>query len=418
MAAAGFVGTFIEYYDFALYGLLTVYFSQQFFPADSPSTSFLISLAVFGAGFVARPIGGILFGLLGDRRGRRTALVASLVLMGASSGLIGLLPTTASIGVWATVLLVALRLLQGVSAGSELPGSITFIMESTPAEKRTFLMSMTPFGSSLGVATATAMAWVLGATADKAWMMSTGWRIPFLVSIPLTLVALWIRTRVPDSPEFQKLVAERKVAEAPLAELFRRHWRIILVASFVAIGVNGSPALIAYFSTFLVGGRQIAASTVFGALTIASLVGTLGIPIVGRLATRHGRARVARYCLLLVAVATVPIFLILASATSFGAIVVAMSLYTLVAFSLMPAVFPLVASTYPTEVRYTGNNLSQTIGTILGAGLAPFAVAQLSLGAGFVAGPIIWMGLMVVIGYVGLALLMRVRRQRRLDPAA
>ncbi|MFJ6569346.1 MFS transporter [Streptomyces sp. NPDC091292] len=402
-AWAGFAGTFVEYYDFALYGVLTVFFAPQFFPAANPATSLLAGLAVFGAGFVSRPLGGILFGRIGDRYGRRPALVSTLVLMGLCSGLVGLLPTYASIGVWAPVLLVLLRLGQGISAGSELLGSVTFVLESAPKSKRIFLASMTPFGASLGTAAATASVWALSSSAGGDWMSDYGWRLLFLLGFPLTAVALWIRSGISESPEFKAESADGGPVKSPLRELFRKHRRVALLAGGVAIAANGTSGLIAWFSTYLVGTRDLPEGTVFAALAIGSLIAAPTVLVSGLLTERHGQLRVTSVILGALVLGALPFLWLLGTATELPALLGTLVVYNILGVCLMPPAYTLIAQLFPVSVRYTGATFGQNIGNVLGAGVAPFVGAQLAVGTGSALGPAIWIVGVAVVGLVALS---------------
>ncbi|GAF43642.1 MFS transporter [Rhodococcus wratislaviensis] len=404
-ASAGFVGTFIEYYDFGLYGLLTVYFAPLFFPAASTSTSLLAGLAVFGAGFVARPVGGLIFGRIGDRVGRRPALIASLIVMGLCSGTVGLLPTYDAVGLWAPVLLVVLRLGQGLSAGSEMLGSVTFVLESAPPRSRIFLASLTPFGAALGTTVATASVWILSSTVDADWMRQTGWRVLFLAALPLLVVAVRLRSRLEDSPEFDKMVENNQVASTPIRTLFRNHWHTILLAGGVAIAANGTAGLLAWFSTYLVGSRGLQGSSIFAALALASAIGAASVPLSGWLTARFGQRRVASIILAAFIVSAFPVLWLLGTGETFIPLVIAMVVYNVLSVAIMPPAFTLIAQLFPASLRYSGSNLGQNIGTVLGAGLAPFVGAQLAIISGSVFGPAIWIIAVASIGLTALAIL-------------
>jgi MHS family proline/betaine transporter-like MFS transporter len=406
-AAAGFAGTFVEYYDFALYGLLTVYFAPRFFPATNTVVSLLAGLAVLGAGFVARPVGGLIFGWVGDRYGRRRALVTSLALMGVCSGIVGLLPTYETLGVWAPVLLVLMRLGQGISAGSQMLGAVTLVLESAPRGRRIFLASLTPFGSGVGTAVATVAVFLLGLTAGSAWMASVGWRVLFLACFPLLLVALWIRVRMEDSPEFTRMVARRDVADSPIAEVLREHWRPLLLAGGVAIATNGASGLVAWFSTYLVGARGLAGSVVFAALAVTSTVSAFTIPVAGRLTSALGQRKSLAIIFAAYVLITVPFLLVIGGAARFLPLMLALLIYNILSVAFMPPAFTLIAQLFPARVRYTGANLAQNIGTVLGAGFAPLIAASLVLGTGTVLGAGLWIGLVMLIGSTSLVLLGR-----------
>ena len=203
-AVAGGVGTLIEYYDFSLYGYMAVIVAPLFFPNADPIISLLSALAVFGTAYLIRPLGGIVFGHIGDRYGRKKALVATLVCMGLASTAMGLLPTYAQLGVWATFLLVLVRVAQGFSAGGEVGGSATFISESAPAHLKARYGAFTPLGSTGGFALAAAVAGTVSGLTTDAQMESWGWRIPFLLAFPLTVFCLWARSRVDETHDLDE----------------------------------------------------------------------------------------------------------------------------------------------------------------------------------------------------------------------
>nr|BFE35705.1 MFS transporter [Actinomadura rugatobispora] len=416
-ALAGFVGTFIEYYDFALYGVLTVFLAPQFFPSDNASTSFLAGLAVFGAGFVARPIGGILFGRYGDRRGRRNALVLSVLLMGVCSTLVGILPTYATLGALAPLLLVLLRLGQGISAGSEMLGSITYVLESVPRRRRVFMASLTSMGAVLGGATSTVTAAVLTGVLGRDGMEDYGWRIAFLIAAPLTAIALWIRTKLEDSPEFTRMIERREVTRSPLREVLTVHRRNVLIAGGIAISANGAAGLAAWFHTYLVGNRDLPGGEVFAASAVSSILSAFLAPVAGRLADRYGQRRTFAAVLVGYLVAAFPVMYMLGKATGFAGLIVALGVYSLLVAMVQAPAFTLIAELFPGPVRYTGANFGQNIGTVLASGLAPFAAGLLFTVTGSSLGPVIWIFGVCAIAFVALSV-PAVQYVAGADPAA
>ncbi|MFC8044076.1 MFS transporter [Nocardia sp. NPDC057353] len=402
-AAAGFFGTYIEYYDFALYGVLAVYFAPLFFPAEDRAVSFLVGLAVFGAGFVARPLGGIFFGRIGDRRGRRTALLATVVLMGVCSTAMGLLPTYDTVGLLAPILLVLLRIGQGLSAGAEMLGSVTFALESAPPARRTFLASLTPYGAGLGGSSGAVLAAVLGTLASADFMTGHGWRIPFLVAAPLTLVAYVIRRKVEDSPEFVALVRDRAIVKSPLREVISEHRRALLIAGAIAIGVNGTAGVAQWFGIYLAGNRELPAAAVLGAYASAMLLGALWTPLWGGLADRIGQRVLLRAILAAFIVLAGPILWLLSVAENPVLLAAGMTVYLALTNAVMAPGFGLIAELFPAPVRYTGANLGQNVGTVLGGGTAPLVCGALLLATGSVLGPVLWIAGVALIGLAALA---------------
>lgn len=404
-ALAGFVGTFIEYYDFALYGVLAVYFAPLFFPAGSDAASLLVGLAVFGAGFVARPIGGIVFGRMGDRRGRRTALLATVVLMGVCSTLIGLLPTYGTIGLLAPIALVLLRIGQGLSAGAEMLGSVTFALESAPASRRTFLASLTPYGAGLGGSSGAVLAAVLSTSASADFMAEHGWRIPFLVAAPLTLVALIIRRRVEDSPEFIRLVRTGEIARSPLRTVLAGYRRPLLIAGAIAIGVNGAAGVAQWFAVYLAGNRDLPTGPVLAAYSTAMVLGALWTPLWGRLADRVGQRELLTAILAGFVLVAGPVFWLLSTTENPVLLALGMTVYLTLTNAVMAPGFGLIAELFPAPVRYTGANLGQNIGTVLGGGTAPLVCGALLLATGSAVGPVLWIVAVSAIALTALAVL-------------
>ncbi|HET9892996.1 MAG TPA: MFS transporter, partial [Mycobacterium sp.] len=220
---AGALGNVMEYYDFAVYGVLAVTLAPLFFPSHQPGVSVLSTLAVFGIAFVMRPIGGWYFGRLGDRNGRRRALVITVVGMGLASGTVGVLPTHNTAGTLAPVLLVLARLVQGFAAGGEAAGSTTYIGESVPPGKRGLFLSLSAMTITGSFAPAAAVVGLTAASTTHAQMASWGWRIPFLISLPLTVFCLWARLRLAETGEFEAMVDQREVVRSPLLRTLKEH---------------------------------------------------------------------------------------------------------------------------------------------------------------------------------------------------
>src|SRR4051812_27481613 len=227
-ALASFVGSMLEYYDFFIYGAAAgLVFPQVFFPDSDPSTATLLSLATFGVAYVARPVGAVIIGHFGDKVGRKKMLVLTLLMMGVSTFAIGLIPSYASIGVAAPVLLVLLRILQGLSAAGEQSGANSMTLEHAPDRRRGFFTSFTLEGTQAGLILAN-LVFLAVATLPEDQLLSWGWRIPFFLSALVVAVGYWVRRSLPETPEFQKEKQADEVAKLPVAVLFRDHWASVL----------------------------------------------------------------------------------------------------------------------------------------------------------------------------------------------
>ena len=246
---ASLVGTAIEWYDFFIYGsAAALIFGPQFFPTDDPLSGTLAAFASFAVGFLARPLGGLLMGHFGDRVGRKSMLLFSMLLMGAATVAIGLLPNYATIGIWAPILLVALRLLQGIGVGGEWGGAVLMAVEYSPTKRRAFYGSFPQMGLPIGIIGANVVfvivTNILAPEVFEAW----GWRVPFLFSAVLILIALWMRLRIEDSPAFKAVKRDNREVKAPILDLFRNHTGTVLLAGIVSIA---APAIGYLYSVYM-----------------------------------------------------------------------------------------------------------------------------------------------------------------------
>ena len=400
---AALVGSFIEYYDYTIFALLIVYISPVFFPASDPGMAMLAGLAAYGVSFVGRPLGGLLFGSLGDRKGRRTALLATVVFMGVCSAAIGMLPGYPSIGILAPILLILFRFGQGLSAGSEVLGSVTYAIEFAPPSRRSFFASLTPFGSALGGVTASATVGIAGFMFSREDMASYGWRIPFMIVVPLTIIALLLRTRIEDSPEFVTLAREKKSSKSPLRDLFTEYRRPLILAAGVALAANGPVAVASFFIPYLVETRGLSYATVMLAWTLALLLQSFAVPCAGVITDRIGQRRMLGLVFTAYILAAVPIFYVLGHATGLFALVAVFTAFLiLVQFLAVPS-WSYIAELFPANVRYTGSTLGANVGSILTASTGGVAAAGLVMVTGSSLGPAMWVAAWAALGLVILA---------------
>jgi MFS family permease len=293
VALASFVGTTVEWYDFLLYGTAAaLVFNRLFFPAFDPALGTLAALATFAAGFVARPLGGALFGHFGDTRGRESMLVLTLLLMGTATFLVGLLPTYDRVGALAPTLLVALRLCQGIGLGGEWAAAVLLAVEHAPPSKRGFFGSWPQMGAPAGLLLANVL-FLAVSSLPEPQLFSWGWRVPFLLSLVLVIVGLLVRRTVAESPAFARLKAARAQAKRPLLEVLRRHPRPVLLAMGARCAEIG---LVTIFSTFILSYATqtlgMPRPSVLMALLIGTAVVLVVIPASGALSDRLGRRKV------------------------------------------------------------------------------------------------------------------------------
>lgn len=396
------LGTMIEAYDFAIYTYLVVFTAPLFFPAENPTTGVLAALLALGAGFIARPVGGLFFGRLGDRRGRRFALIATVVTMGTTTFLIGLLPSYESIGVLAPILLVLLRLVQGFSAGGELMGSATFVTEHGTRRNYGFLSAITPLGNALGAALAPGVVGIVTLFLAGDVMASWGWRIPLLLSLPLTLLVLVLRTRLDDSPEFKKNAErEETTSKAPLRDVVTQYPLalarvVVLAASVLFIGYFASAYLPIYLQT--AGGMSPGEAARFA--SVGMLAAMPCMLLTGKLVDRYGRQRTQITLLLLVAAAVFPMMYAVGSGGGVLAVVGFIAFVCLGGAVAVPA-FATFTASFPTRVRYTGAALGYGLGGALGAGFGPYLSALSAELTGSRYAPAV---LVLVVSAVGLVL--------------
>lgn len=289
----GSVGQFIEFYDFSLYAISAVTLARLFFPAENETAALLALFAAYGVSFFVRPLGGLYFGSLGDRVGRRNVLFITLVLIGGATALIGLLPPYESIGIWATVLLVVLRLLQGFSAGGESVGSPAFVFEHAPVHKRGLYINLTLAATALPSVVAATFVLILKTTMTEEAFLSYGWRIPFLVALPLALFGIWIRLKTDESPVFQQLEAAKKLEvsqSTSVKDAFAQNWhKMVQVVFVMGLTAMGFYFLSGYFITYVqtTGGLSGTQSLALNAVAMTAY--TILLPLWGIVGDKVGR---------------------------------------------------------------------------------------------------------------------------------
>ncbi|WP_084003767.1 MFS transporter [Agromyces aureus] len=375
--AAASIGTALEWYDFFLYGTAAaLVFPALFFPTEDPTTGMLFSFAVFATGFLARPLGGLIAGHLGDRFGRRTTLLGTLLVMGIATALIGLLPTYAQVGVLAPALLVVLRLLQGAATGGEWGGAVLLAVESGPDRRGArggLVQSALYVGLVLGNLAFVAVTAALDEDALLAW----GWRVPFLVSLVLVGVGVYLRRRVDESPEFTALIEQHGRTRHPLADVLRRP-RNVLAVFLVRAGQNTTFYLVSVFCLgYAVTTLAMPRWVTLTALIVGAGLAAVACPLWGRVGERIGAARLTVAALSGLAMLAVPLFLALdtgSAALVIGVVALTIGVVNAAADGVQPMWF---ASLFEARVRYSGITIGREAGAIVGGGLAPLLAAWL-----------------------------------------
>ena len=372
VAAASLLGSVVEWYDFFLYGTMAaLVFNSQFFPTFDPLVGTMISFATFAAGFVTRPLGGFIFGHFGDRVGRKKMLVITMLIMGLSTFAMGLLPNYAAIGVAAPMLLLALRMLQGIGLGGEWGGAVLLCVEHAPEGRRGWFSSWPQLGVPIGLLTSTLAVTAVTQLPEESFQ-SWGWRVPFLISIVLVVVGLVIRLRIDEPPAFKDLEEADATAALPLVEVFRDHPRVTLLAMGARVSESVTFNIYnAFLVTYTVTVLGLEASVVLDALLVASVVGFVAILVAGRLSDRYGRRPVFATGAGLALVSAVPIFALVntenAVLITLG-VVIGWGLAACIMFGPEGAMF---AEVFPTRVRYSGMSAVYQIGVIPTGAVAP-----------------------------------------------
>ena len=377
-ASASAIGTTIEWYDFFLYNTAAaLIFPHLFFPASSSYAGAMQSFATYAVGFAARPVGAAIFGYWGDRIGRKTTLIITLLLMGIASGLVGVLPGANTIGVAAPLLLVLLRLIQGIAIGGEWSGSVLLAMEWGDQRKRGLLGSFAQIGVPVGLVLGTGGMTLLSAVLSNDAFTSWGWRVPFLASLILVGVGLMIRLRILETPMFAAVVAQRRTSRSPVLDAIRHHWREILLSA----GLRFSEQMPFYLYTsyvlvYVVAEHHYSKTFVLNAVLIAAVLELVTIPLFSHLSDQFGRKRVYLIGAVLTGVLAFPYFAILKNGgyvLIFVAIVVSMIPH---AMQYGPQA-ALIGESFPTHLRYGGAGLGYQLASVFAGGPAPLLATWL-----------------------------------------
>lgn len=412
VAASSYLGTTIEYYDFLLYGTAAaVVFNKVFFANLSPALGTVIAFATLAAGYVARLAGAILFGHFGDRLGRKTVMLSTMITMGLASGLIGALPTYAQIGGLAPILLVLLRLLQGLAVGGEYGGAVLMTAEHSTAERRGLASSAAAMGAPSGSILATA-AMSLVTLLPEPELLAWGWRVPFLASFALLVVGLYFRVRIGESPVFLAVSAAPRPPGMPITRLLRRHPAATFKAIALQVGAYCGQGVFGIFVISYAPAVGYSRGAALNALLIGTLLSLLATPLYAALSDRVGRKPLVLFGSLSTAAFAYPFFLMVDSG-SLPAMTAGVSLACIITFTPVTAVAPvLLTELFPTEVRYTGVSVSYQLAQTLGSGFAPLVAAGLLASTGGNVAIVVFLVVIAVLSALASRLVQETRGHR------
>jgi MHS family proline/betaine transporter-like MFS transporter len=409
---AGSIGVLVHWFDWAVYAYLASTIADIFFPSTDNTAALLAAFAVFAISFGVRPLGAFLFGALGDRVGRKKTLTLVILSMSAATLMVGLLPSYATIGIWAPVLLVVARVIQGLAAGGEFGSAAAFLAEYSPTRHRGFGVSWLEVGSLLGFLGASLAVVALNAAMTPEDIASWGWRIPFLLTAPLGIIGFYIRSRIEDTPEFRSLAELEAVPQSPVRELFRRNRKQLLQTSGIQIMQHVAfyivlVYLLTYQETQL--GFGAGGAAMFS--TCASVVALVLVPVFGALSDRVGRKPLLVASALLLMVTSYPLFLLMQSGATWAGLVSTVALGAILAIILgVHAV--IVAELFPTRTRQSGLSIAYSVTAALFAGTVPYLLTLLISQTGNRMMPAFYL---IAVGVLGLATVLTIRETRGVD---
>jgi MFS transporter, MHS family, proline/betaine transporter len=399
MAAS--IGNFVEWFDFAAYGFLATILTREFFPSADPAAGLLKTFAVFAVAFAFRPLGGIVFGVIGDRIGRKRTLALTILLMAGATTLIGFLPSYAAIGAFAPLLLTIIRCVQGFSAGGEYAGACAYVMEHAPQNKRAWYGSFVPVSTFSSFAIAAVVAYALDATLSPDAMSSWGWRVPFLAAAPIGLIGLYLRMNLNETPAFRALEGEHDVAHAPLRDTLRTQaGGILKLGAFISVTALSFYMFTTYLATYMQIAGHMSRATSLLITVIALLFAAAICPIAGLYSDFVGRRKTVFTTCALLIVTVYPSFGLAGSGGFLPALIgVGMLAVSAVLAGVVTAA--LLSEVFPTRTRYTASAITYNLAYTIFGGTAPLVATWLITTSGNNMSPAVYLIAIAVMGLIG-----------------
>jgi MHS family proline/betaine transporter-like MFS transporter len=399
--AAASIGNFVEWFDFAAYGFLATILTRQFFPSGDPTVGLLKTFAVFAVAFAFRPLGGLFFGVVGDRIGRKRTLAVTILLMAGATTLIGLLPTYASIGYWAPLLLTIIRCVQGFSAGGEYAGACAYVMEHAPRRRRAFFGSFIPVSTFSSFACAAVVAYALDASLSSAAMIDWGWRVPFLTAAPVGLIGVYLRVNLHETPAFLALAGRKEVAHAPLMETLRsQSVNILKLGAFISVTALSFYTFTTYFATYLQVAGHLSRATSLLVTVLALFFAAACCPLAGWLSDRVGRrTTIASTCVFII-VSVYPAFA-LGGSGDLSRSLLGVALLAVGAVLSGVVTAPLLSEVFATKTRYTASAITYNLAYTIFGGTAPLVATWLIAETGTNLAPAYYLIAVSILAMIG-----------------
>lgn len=396
---AGVIGNILEWYDFAVFGFLAPYISTLFFPADDPLAGLIKTYGIFAAGYLMRPLGGMVFGHIGDRMGRKKALQISIFMMAIPTVLVGVLPTHEQIGAWATLFLIILRFAQGLSVGGELIGSVSYLVEIAPANRRGMHGSWSLFSAVGGILLGSAVVTTIDGLTGEQAMLSWGWRVPFLSGVIILIVGTWLRRGLEESPVFEQAREQGELEGFPLLEVLKQMpLKVLRLSGIILLFGAGFYMLFVWMPTYQ---GKIVSPPVGHALlvnTLSMLVLIAVIPFAGLLSDRFGRKQVMLVGIVLLGVSAYPLFKLI----DLGVLWIALSSQLIFAFltGLIQGPLPaLMVEMFPVRTRFSAIGLGYNLTLAVFGGTAPLVSTWLIKETGDLASPAVYLVILSIISF-------------------